>query len=256
MEPGQASSFPLAYALYLLPVILPLIFWAAYHYHKDRHLPEPVSHLALAFLLGIAAYFLGGLGYDLLGTVGLRFDAYHLAASNLPGMFIYAVLGIGIIEELAKIIPFLLFIIRLDSFNEPIDGIIYASFIALGFSALENINYLPFISEYEAWARGFIGPLIHIVFASIWGYYIGKARLCGESLLYPTVMTLGATAFFHGIYDFMVIALPGTTLPLAALLITAIWLWRLWLIRELHRAHFGKSRGQGQTPESNDATDN
>ena len=30
----------------LLPVVLPILFWAAYHYYKDRHLPEPVGHLA------------------------------------------------------------------------------------------------------------------------------------------------------------------------------------------------------------------
>ncbi len=40
------------YAVHLLPVILPVLFWAGYHYYKDRHLPEPVSHLALAFILG------------------------------------------------------------------------------------------------------------------------------------------------------------------------------------------------------------
>ena len=41
-------------------------------------------------------------------------------------------------------------------------------------------------------------------------------------------------AILHGIYDFVVIAMPAPALPAAALLIVAIWLWRLWLIRDLH----------------------
>ena len=57
-----------------------------------------------------------------------------MAETNLPGLITYAILGIGLIEELAKMIPFVLVIIHLKSFNEPIDGLIYASFIALGFA--------------------------------------------------------------------------------------------------------------------------
>ncbi len=47
------------YTLYLMPVTLPVLFWAAYHYYKDRHLPEPVGHLLLAFTLGIGSFYLG-----------------------------------------------------------------------------------------------------------------------------------------------------------------------------------------------------
>jgi RsiW-degrading membrane proteinase PrsW (M82 family) len=240
MTPGQYPQFFLAYALYLLPIVLPLCFWAGYHYYKDRHLPEPVGHLAIAFFLGIVSYYLGMLMYGALGVAGLRYDAFDLAGSNLPGLFVYAILGIGIIEELAKILPFMLVATRLGSFNEPIDGIIYASFIALGFSAVENISYLRFIGGHEAWGRGFAGPLIHIVFASVWGYYIGLASLRRQKRLLVALLALLVTAFFHGIYDFIVIALPGSTLPLAALLIVAIWLWRLWLIRHLHRESGGR----------------
>ena len=35
--------------LLFLPIILPALFWAAYHYHKDRHLPEPIGNLLLCF---------------------------------------------------------------------------------------------------------------------------------------------------------------------------------------------------------------
>jgi RsiW-degrading membrane proteinase PrsW (M82 family) len=221
-------------AVHLLPVILPVLFWAGYHYHKDRHLPEPVSHLALAFLLGVGSFYLGMFMYRALDFVNLRYDAYLLAETSLPGLFAYAILVIGVIEELAKMIPFLLVVIHFKEFDEPIDGIIYASFIALGFAAVENIQYLHFVTGLEAWARGFAGPVIHIVFASIWGYYIGKAYLCRRSLGLTILAALAFTAILHGIYDFVVIALPKPALPVAAFLILGIWLWRLRLIRDLH----------------------
>ena len=41
--------------LLILPVVGPAVFWAAYHYHKDRDLPEPPGNLLLCFVLGIIA---------------------------------------------------------------------------------------------------------------------------------------------------------------------------------------------------------
>lgn len=224
------------YSILICPVVLPVLFWAWYHYHKDRQLPEPLSHLAAAFLLGGVAFWLGKLMYIGLGYLGLRFDAYLLADTNQLGLFLYAVLAIGPIEESAKLIPFLIVIRHFPEFDEPIDGIIYASFIALGFATLENIQYLEFITSGEALARGFAGPVIHMVFASIWGYYIGRACLRRERLGLTIVLALGATAILHGIYDYLVIALPRFALPASALIVLGIWLWRMFLIRDLHAA--------------------
>ena len=66
------------------PIVLPVVFWAWYHYHKDRHLPEPVLHLVFAFLLGGVAYWLGKLMYQGLELVDLRYDAFLLADTDRP----------------------------------------------------------------------------------------------------------------------------------------------------------------------------
>jgi len=218
----------------IVPIALPVIFWAGYHYYKDRHLPEPVGHLFLAFMLGFVSFWLGKLAYQFLGVLNLRFDAFALAESNPLGLAVYAVFGIGLIEELVKIIPFVLVILRFNEFDEPLDGIIYASFIALGFAAVENWHYLPYLVGIESIARGFAGPVVHIVFASIWGYYIGAAHLARISLVKAIVPALAVTALLHGIYDYVAIALPATALPLSALLVVGLWIWRLRLIRNLH----------------------
>jgi RsiW-degrading membrane proteinase PrsW (M82 family) len=149
-------------------------------------------------------------------------------------LLLYALLAIGPIEELAKLVPFLLVIRRFREFDEPIDGIIYASFIALGFAAVENIFYFQHITKTEAIARGFAGPVVHIVFASVWGYYVGRACIAGRRLATATLASLGVTALLHGLYDYLVIAMSRFALPLAAALVLALWIWRMYLFRDLH----------------------
>lgn len=218
----------------LLPVIVPVLFWAGYHYHKDRHLPEPAGHLLLSFVLGgLAALLAKGL-YVSLGYLNLRYDAFELAATNLPGLFAYALLAIGPIEEISKLLPFLIIMLRFREFDEPMDGIIYASFIGLGFAAAENLYYLQFLTPIEAVARGFASPVVHMAFASIWGYRIGVAYVAGRPLIAAIAQGLLIAAVLHGIYDFIALQRPVFGLPIAAAIIVSIWVWRLLLLRKMH----------------------
>ena len=220
--------------LLLLPIVVPVLFWAAYHYHKDRHMPEPLGHLVLAFALGALAAGLSQLMYIGLGPLGLRYDAFALAESSAAGLFAYALLAIGPIEESAKLLPFLLVVLRFKEFDEPLDGIIYASFIGLGYAAIENWQYIQYMAPAEAYARGFASPVVHIVFASIWGHGVARAHLNGESIIRAAVVGLAIAAGLHGIYDFIVILNPRNSLPVAAMIIVGVWLWRLILMRRLH----------------------
>ena len=221
--------------LLVIPVILPVFFWAVYHYHKDRHLPEPLGHLLLAFVFGILAAGLSQSLYLGLEPFGLRFDAGYLADTNSLGLLAYSLLVIGPIEELSKLLLFVLIVVRFEEFDEPLDGIIYASFIGLGYAAIENWQYLEYLTPLEAVARGFASPVVHMVFASIWGHWIGRAYLNGESLIRATAIGFAIAATLHGIYDFAVLLQPYSALPCAALLIVLIWMWRLRLMRRLHR---------------------
>ena len=227
--------------LLTLPVLLPVLFWSAYHYYKDRHLPEPPQNLALCFVMGIvASWFSLGL-YTALGYFDLRLDAVGMADSgNYAGLFLYAVLAIGPIEELAKMLPYLLIVMRFKDFDDDLDGITYASLIALGYAAIENVHYLQFLTPVEAFARGFAGPVVHIVFASIWGYTIGHAHLLGQPLFWPTVKGFTISAVLHGVYDFFALMEPRASLLAAALLVLPIWIWRLVLIRRLRQGQHGE----------------
>ena len=231
--PASEHNASMSLSVLIFPVVLPVLFWAWYHYSKDSRMPEPLGNLFLAFVLGILSFGIGKLFYVLLGTVGLRHDAFYLAATDRAGLLLYAVFAIGPIEEIAKLIPFLLILRKLRAFDETIDGIIYASFIAIGFAATENVVYFQYLSSAEALARGFAGPVVHIVFASIWGYHIGRASIAGRSVLATTIVAIGCTALLHGIYDYLAIAQPAFALPASAALVAALWIWRLALLRRL-----------------------
>ncbi len=225
----------------ILPVVIPVLFWAAYHYHKDRHLPEPPLNLLLCFVLGVVAAGISKLMYLGLEPLGLRFDAVALGSENPLGLLAYALLAIGPIEEFAKLLPFVLVALRFKAFDEPLDGIIYASFIGLGYAATENVYYLDFLTPLEAAARGFASPVVHILFASILAHWITQARMQHRRIGKALVLGFVLSAVLHGIYDFLVLLSPVSALPIAAALIIAIWIWRLVLMRRLHHDAIGKS---------------
>jgi len=220
--------------LLVLPIVVPVIFWAAYHYHKDRHLPEPLGLLLLTFGLGMLATGISKGLYVGLGYAGLRFDAGYLADTNTLGLLAYSMLAIGPIEEIAKMTPFLLVVLRFKELDEPLDGIIYASFIGLGYAMVENWQYLNYLTTTEAMARGFASPVLHILFASIWGHWITQAHLNRRSVAKAAIAGLAIAAGIHGLYDFVVVLNPRNSLPIAALVIVSIWLWRLKLMRAMH----------------------
>ena len=217
----------------LITILVPTLFWAGYHYYRDRSRPEPVGYTFLAFACGIAAGWLGQRLYQGLAIVGVWFDPYQLADSHTLGLLLYSVLGIALLEEFAKLLPFVLVIRWLPAFDEPVDGIIYAAFIALGFASYENFFYLDFLTTSEQLARGLSGSLIHVMFASLWGYPIGRAILAQRSIGSAVAKGLGAAVFVHGIYNFLVFGMALWSRLLAAALILIVWLWRIHLIERV-----------------------
>ena len=89
-------------------------------------------------------------------------------------------------------------------------------------------------------ARGFAGPVVHMLFASIWGYTIGCAHVRGESIHRGLLGGFLAAAGLHGLYDFIVLQQTLNALPIAAILIIVGWLWRLRLLRTLHESAVGR----------------
>jgi len=211
-------------------VIAPALFWSGYLYYKDRFQPEPLLKFGTAYLAGIGAAFLCLAAFRLLTLAGIPFDPSALMETGGVPFLIYSLAATGLVEESFKLLPFVLFVVRFRSFNEKTDGIIYASAVALGFASVENIRVLANFEGWELFGRAIASPLTHTMFASVWGYAIGCARIRRKPILWPAIMGLGIGATAHGLFNFFSVS-PKLRLG-AALLILVIWIWQIRILEK------------------------
>jgi RsiW-degrading membrane proteinase PrsW (M82 family) len=211
--------------IYVSAIIAPALVWIFYFYYKDRFQPEPWRNLGLTYLLGLVAAFACVHFFKLLPFLGIPEDPSVLMEAHGWTFFFYSIGVTGIIEETFKFLPFLLIILRLKEFDEKIDGIVYASVIALGFASYENARYLAYMEGFQLLGRAVASPLTHTIFSSIWGYTVGTARMHRKPILSACLVGLALAATAHGLFNFL------TTSPVlriaSSLLILVIWIWRI-----------------------------
>jgi RsiW-degrading membrane proteinase PrsW (M82 family) len=212
-------------------IIAPAIFWVGYLYFKDRVQPEPFRTTGITYILGIFSAIVAIQIFKVLPLLGIPEDPSALMDTNRLKFLFYSIGITGFIEESCKFFPFFFIVLRFKFFDEEIDGIIYASIIALGFASYENSRYLIYMEGLELFGRAFASPLTHAIFSSIWGYTVGIAWLESRSVLKASVMGIGLAALFHGLFNFL------TTSPAlrvgASILILIIWIWQIRLIERL-----------------------
>ncbi|MCP4219580.1 MAG: PrsW family intramembrane metalloprotease [bacterium] len=219
--------------LFMTGIVGPAFLWNLYFYYKDRFKPEPKRYILMAFFLGVLAAFVCTKMYALAPLLGLPGDPSVIMESNRLLFFFYCLVPVGLFEEVTKFLPFLFIIYFLRSFDEPIDGIIYASVIALGFAAYENSFYLPYMEGFEFIGRAIATPLTHGIFSSIWGHAVGKARLEGKSVFKAAAGGLILSVFFHGVFDFFTTSV--SLQIFASVVILGVWIWRIRVTERLHK---------------------
>ena len=219
----------------LAAVFLPAAFWIGYFCYKDRVRPEPVRNLIFSYLLGFAAGIVFYAFYAVLARAGAVPDFQYLLARTTPMQFFsYSVVFVGLVEEIFKFLPFALAVRRFRAFDEPIDGIVYAAALAVGFAGLENLGYLPFLKGFAFWGRAVASPLTHTVFSSIWGYMVARAILRKKSVVFAAVVGLALAGVSHGLFNTLTFS-PELRI-LSALLILVIWAWIIHTLEKKPKA--------------------
>jgi len=214
-------------------ILSPAIFWVAYFYFKDRLQPEPILKIGSSYLLGIFSGVAVIHIAKFLPLIGIPEDPSLLMESRGFLYLVYSICVTGLMEELFKFFPFFIIVLNFRDFDEKIDGIIYASMIALGFASYENIRHLVFLDGLEMLGRAFASPLTHTIFSSIWGYTVGAAHLSKKPVLTASLTGLGMAALSHGLYNYLT-ASPALRAGSAALILF-IWIWRIHLIEKSNR---------------------
>ena len=159
----------LLFGIAILPVVVLMVFI----YRQDKYQKEPIKTLAKAFMGGIAAIMLD---IVIVHIIDALLGNTILAST----VFFSAFLEAGIPEELSKFLMFMILIWRDKNFDEYFDGIVYASFIGLGFACLENIEYVFAYGFATGVVRALLSVPGHFLFGVVLGYFLSMAKFHPE----------------------------------------------------------------------------
>ena len=165
-------------ALTCAAVALGTGLWLGLLRRYDRIETESVTDLLQVVLLGgtasmaVAALFNEGfvraLGLETLLTGGVGGVGW--------GELVAFSLFIGVSEEVSKAVSTIYVTRRWGDLDEPVDAMIYAMSVGLGFAALESVFYATRFGN-EVLLMRFLWPVpAHMAYASVWGYGLAKAR--------------------------------------------------------------------------------
>jgi len=183
--------------------------WIYFFWRLDKHEKEPLFPLAMCVVFGALSAVLALFLEEV--TSALFSFGFGDANSNPFLLFFYLVLVVGLIEELAKFLPVYFYAFRTEYFNEPMDGLVYASASAVGFLFVEDVIYvlvgfqLGFSEGMRMVVARILTSPVHLLLASYWGVELGFYKK-DPSRLPKLIFSVALAAFIHGLYNFLAYA--------------------------------------------------
>lgn len=232
-DPDREMNATIVGAVFALPM-LGIYLWIPWI--VDRYDPEPIWALAMALAWG---------GIAACGFSGLVNTTVHALGDAILGKGAGSVLGACIsaplVEEGTKgMAVFFMFYFWRREFDGVVDGVIYATFAALGFAAVENILYYGNAAKEGAlegtfFVRGILAPWGHPLYTSMTGLGFGISRETNKTWLKWMAPIGGylAAAFLHSVWNTAATisnALVLIMLPLWFLFVFAFMGLVVWLV--------------------------
>lgn len=205
---------------YAALALAPGLFWLWFFVRGRAYRPRPRRLLVVSFVLGVLFVVPAGV-LEFVLLLGDDVDE----VDDLTTIAVAMLLVVGPVEELCKFGAVRVGAYRSLYFEEPRDGLVYATAASLGFATLENLLYIVAYGPEVMALRAPISTLAHVIFGSFWGIGLGMqvqkdTRRRGLWL----VGGLAVAAVVHGIFNILLLALPTWGL-LLILLMTALGLW-------------------------------
>ena len=193
------------YLILLLISVMPIIIIERYIYKKDKN-KEPIKLLIKLSLGGILSLIITLIISIILGIIFPVLNASTIK-QNLVEVFIYAFIGVALVEEFSKWIVTYIITYNNKEFDELYDMIIYCVFVSLGFACIENIMYVFSSGISVGIRRALFSVPGHACNGVFMGYYLGLSKIDKHnkkedlakknlllSILVPTAL--------HGTFDF------------------------------------------------------
>jgi RsiW-degrading membrane proteinase PrsW (M82 family) len=222
--------------------LVPAGIWLVFFYLQDRAEPEPKGFVLAIFALG--ALLAAAIGIPLLENV---FRVSNWIYRDTMATILGGILVVGFTQEYLKYAAVRYSIYNSGEFDEPTDGVIYATAAGLGYATVLNINFVLANGGVDLGAgviRIAVVALAQASFAGVTGYFLGRAKFESEPIWWmPLGITLAATfnGLFHwflGVLTRPTITLSGATsnvwmgLVLAAVVAFGTTGVILWLVRQ------------------------
>ncbi|HKK74420.1 MAG TPA: PrsW family glutamic-type intramembrane protease [Saprospiraceae bacterium] len=215
------------FGLQLALAVLPCAAIVYLIYRADLYEKEDVFPLLICFLLGVLITF------PLFELQALFDRLGWLVSGTLVAALVSSFILVSLTEESLKFLTLRLYPYTRSFFNEPIDGIVYSTTIAMGFAMLENIFYAYQYELSTTLVRGITAVPAHASFAAIMGYFVGRARFNPAKRKRFLLMGLLLPIGIHGLYDFFIIQEVYDGLIILSLLTLSIALFfSIRLVRE------------------------
>lgn len=233
----------LLYHVLLFLSVLPAALLIIFIYRQDKYQKEPFKSLFKAFFGGMLSVVFTIVTVRIIDyTIGL---IPYLNQTVFYDSFITA----GIPEELCKFLVFMIFIWNDKNFDEYFDGIVYASFVSLGFATVENIMYVMPGGIGTGIVRALISVPAHFLFGVILGYFLSLAKFNSDKKGRYIIIGLLIAMAAHGLFDWLLMFSDRMGGALSSFIYTFfiagdVMLWRLGL--RLIKKHQNNSLMQAQ----------
>jgi RsiW-degrading membrane proteinase PrsW (M82 family) len=210
--------------LAFIAAFIPAILWLVFIYRRDRYEPEPKTLIVRLFLWGLAAGpWASGMNILIAHVFSPPIDsAQHAGQFFIAGALLFALVALSALNE--EVMKYVVVSSRVrgdPAFNEPVDGMIYMSTAAIGFSAGENVVYilntyfgligdstrpgvsLALINAFLVTAplRALLSTIGHITWSGIAGWFLSRHYL-GKGSGRMLVGGILLAAAFHTAFNF------------------------------------------------------
>ncbi len=224
--PGLAFSVMAAESQMLRsPYVIPALFTAAIWFFILLSFCEPssarIGKAVFAFFLGIIS---AGLTlYAVMIQEEIFGFVFHEGDEPL-GQFIYYLSGVALREETIKLLCFLPLAVLFRRSNHPLEMLILAGMVGLGFAFQENLAYFEAgAGTYTAWIRLLTANVLHFSLTGIAGYYLWRMLARSFRGWEDFLVSFLAVVFAHAFYN-AIIVMPSLSeyAPLNPILVALI----------------------------------
>ena len=189
---------------YLMALYFSCIWGLFFYYLFKTPQVKLVTTITLFFITQIFVFVV----WNILGLV--RFNPfYYLVEAPFPINLLGFVFGVGLSEEIGKMLPLLLINRKSKQPLLPQTLVFYGLMSGIAFGVFEGVQYQITINTQLGYTEAFYSniarltslPFLHAIWCAIAGYFISFANLFPKYRIALYFLAVAIPALLHGLYD-------------------------------------------------------